>query len=50
MPVILPNRLRPKTKAGQAGALVGGIVAGLVALDLIAFAATAVIAATAGLR
>jgi hypothetical protein len=50
MPIILPKQFRPKTKAGKAGALVGGVFAGLVALDLIAFAATAVIAATAGLR
>ena len=48
--MIIPKRFRPKTKAGRAGAVVGGVIAGLVALDLIALAATAVIAATAGLR
>jgi len=48
--VILPRKLRPKSRAGRAGLIAGGIVAGLVALDLIALAATAVIAATAGGR
>ena len=43
-------RFRPKSKAGRVGAVVGGVLAGLVALDLIALAATAVVAATVGLR
>ena len=50
LPVILPERLRPKSRAGKAGMIAGGIVGGLIALDLIALAATAVIAATAGSR
>ncbi|QIK79039.1 hypothetical protein G7077_09185 [Sphingomonas piscis] len=41
---------KPKTKAGKAGMIAGGVVGGLLALDLIALAATAVIAATIGSR
>ncbi len=47
---LIPRFSTPKTKAGKAGMVAGGIFAGLVALDLIALAATAVIAATAGAR
>ena len=50
MPVMLPKRLRPRTKAGKAGMIAGGVVAGLLALDLLALAATAIFAATAGAR
>lgn len=44
------KRLIPKSKAGKAGAIAGGVVGGLLLLDLIALIATAVIAATAGSR
>ena len=51
MPIrFVPKLPQPKTKAGKAGMIVGGVVGGLLALDLLALAATAVIAATAGLR
>jgi hypothetical protein len=51
MPIrLIPKLPRPKTKAGRTGMIVGGVVGGLLALDLLALAATAVIAATAGLR
>jgi len=46
----VPKLPRPKTKAGRTGMIIGGVVGGLLALDLLALAATAVIAATAGLR
>jgi len=46
----LPKLPKPKTKAGKAGMIAGGVIGGLIALDLLALAATAVIAATAGLR
>ena len=48
--MILPKRFRPKSKAGKVGMIAGGVVAGLLALDLIALVATAVIAATAATR
>ena len=41
---------KPKTKAGKAGMIAGGVVGGLLALDLIALAATAIFAATLGSR
>jgi hypothetical protein len=44
------KRFLPKSKAGKAGAIAGGVVGGLLLLDLIALVATAVIAATAGSR
>ena len=47
---LIPKLPQPKSKAGKAGMIVGGVIGGLVALDLLALAATAVIAATAGLR
>jgi hypothetical protein len=47
---LIPKLPKPKTKAGRTGMIVGGVVGGLIALDLLALAATAVIAATAGLR
>jgi len=47
---LVPKIPRPKTKAGKAGMIAGGVIGGLIALDLLAIAATAVIAATAGLR
>ena len=47
---LIPKLPKPKTKAGKTGIIVGGVVGGLLALDLLALAATAVIAATAGLR
>ena len=47
---LIPKLPKPKTKAGKAGMIAGGIVGGLLALDLLAIAATAVVAATAGLR
>ncbi|HEY8592702.1 MAG TPA: hypothetical protein VIL42_07540 [Sphingomicrobium sp.] len=48
--MILPKRLRPKTKAGKAGMIAGGVVAGLIAIDLIGLVVTAVVAGTAALR
>ena len=51
MPIkILPKFPRPKSKAGKAGMIAGGVIGGLIALDLLALAVTAVIAATAGAR
>ena len=51
MPIrLIPKLPEPKTKAGKAGMIAGGVVGGLIALDLLAIAATAVIAATVGLR
>jgi hypothetical protein len=45
------NKLpKPKTKAGKAGMIAGGVVGGLLALDVIALAATAIVAATMGSR
>lgn len=45
------NKLpKPKTKAGKAGMIAGGVVGGLLALDVIALAATAIIAAAMGSR
>ena len=41
LPVILPKRFRPKSKAGKAGMIAGGVVGGLLLLDLIGFVATA---------
>ena len=41
---------KPKTKKGKAGMIAGGVIGGLIALDLLALAATAVITATIGLR
>ncbi len=41
---------KPKTKAGKAGMIAGGVLGGLLALDVIALAATAIIAATMGSR
>ena len=41
---------KPKTKAGKAGMIAGGVVGGLLALDLIAVAATAIFVATMGSR
>ena len=46
----LPKLPRPKSKAGKAGMIAGGVIGGLIALDLLALAVTAVIAATAGAR
>ena len=40
----------PKTKAGKAGMIAGGVIGGLLALDLLALAVTAVVAGTMGLR
>ena len=51
MPIkLVPKLPRPKTRAGKAGMIAGGILGGLIALDLLAIAATAVVAATVGLR
>jgi len=50
MPVILPTRLRPTTRAGKVGMVAGGILAGLIALDLVALVAATVFAAGAGAR
>jgi len=50
LPVILPEKLRPKSKAGKVGMVAGGILAGLVALDLVALVAVTVFAAGAGAR
>jgi hypothetical protein len=51
MPIkLLPKLPRPKSKAGKAGMIAGGVIGGLIALDLLALAVTAVIAATAGAR
>ena len=47
---MIPKLPKPKTKAGKAGMIAGGVIGGLLALDLLALAATAVIAATMGLR
>ena len=47
---LLPKLPRPKSKAGKAGMIAGGVIGGLIALDLLALAVTAVIAATAGAR
>ena len=45
------NKLpKPKTKAGKAGMIAGGVVGGLLALDVLAIAATAIFAATIGSR
>ena len=41
---------KPKTRAGKVGMIAGGVVGGLIALDLLALAAVAVVAATVGLR
>ena len=41
---------KPRTKAGKAGMIAGGVVGGLLALDIIALAATAIVAATMGSR
>jgi hypothetical protein len=46
----VPKIPRPKSKAGKAGMIAGGVIGGLIALDLLALAVTAVIAATAGAR
>ena len=46
----VPKLRRPRTKAGKAGMIAGGVIGGLIALDLLALAATAVITATVGLR
>ena len=48
--MIIPRRFRPKSRAGKAGMIAGGIVAGLLALDVLAVAATAIFVATAGSR
>jgi len=50
LPLVLPERLRPRTKAGKVGMVAGGLVAGLIAVDLLALVATAVLAATAAAR
>ena len=47
---LVPRLPRPKTKAGKAGMIAGGVIGGLIALDLLALAATAVVTATMGLR
>ena len=47
---LIPKLPKPKTKAGKAGMIAGGVLGGLIALDLLAIAATAVIAGTMGLR
>ena len=47
---LIPRLPTPKTKAGKAGMIAGGVIGGLLALDILALAATAVIAATMGLR
>ena len=47
---LIPERFRPKSKAGKAGMIAGGVVGGLLAIDLIALAATAIFAATLGSR
>jgi len=46
----VPKFPKPKTKAGKAGMIAGGVLGGLIALDLLAIAATAIVAATVGLR
>ena len=47
---LIPRLPKPKTRAGKAGMIAGGVIGGLIALDLLAIAATAVVAATIGLR
>lgn len=47
---LVPKLPKPKTKAGKAGMIAGGIIGGLIALDLLALAATAVMVATVGSR
>jgi len=47
---LIPKLPKPKTRAGKAGMIAGGVIGGLIALDLLALAATAVVAATMGLR
>ena len=47
---LIPKLPKPKTRAGKAGMIAGGVIGGLLALDLLALAATAVVAATMGLR
>lgn len=47
---LVPRIPKPRTKAGKVGMVAGGVIGGLIALDLLAIAATAVIAATVGLR
>ena len=47
---LIPKLPKPKTNAGKAGMIAGGVIGGLIALDLLALAATAVITASMGLR
>ena len=47
---LLPRLPRPRSRVGRAGMIAGGILGGLVALDLLALAATAIVAATVGLK
>ena len=47
---LIPKLPKPRTRAGKAGMIAGGVIGGLLALDLLALAATAVVAATMGLR
>ena len=47
---LVPKLPKPKTRAGKAGMIAGGIIGGLIALDLLALAATAVMVATVGTR
>lgn len=47
---LIPRLPKPRTKAGKAGMIAGGVIGGLIALDLLAIAATAVVAATVGMR
>ena len=47
---LLPRLPKPTTKAGKAGMIAGGLVGGLLALDLLAIAVTAVVAGTIGFR
>ena len=47
---LLPKLPKPKSRAGKAGMIAGGVIGGLLALDLLALAVTAVVAGTVGLR
>lgn len=47
---LIPKLPKPKSRVGKAGMIAGGVIGGLIALDLLAIAATAVIAVTVGSR